>query len=69
MKTYWISLYLEISNQDNLKKYGEKAIPIIKNYGGKPIVRGGRLTSFSNTNIVRTVIWEFPSYDLSLIHI
>ena len=63
MKTYWISLYLEISNQDNLKKYGEKAIPVIKNYGGKPIVRGGRLTSFSNTNIVRTIIWEFPSYD------
>ena len=63
MKTYWISLYLDISNQDNLKKYGEKAIPIIKSYGGKPIVRGGRLTSFSNTNIVRTVIWEFPSYD------
>ena len=63
MKTYWISLYLEISNQDNLKKYGEKAIPVIKSYGGKPIVRGGRLTSFSDTNIVRTVIWEFSSYD------
>ena len=31
--------------------------------GGKPIVRGGRLKSFSDTNIVRTVIWEFPSYD------
>ena len=46
MKTYWISLYLEILNQDNLKKYGEKAIPVIKNYGGKPIVRGGRLKSF-----------------------
>ena len=63
MKTYWISLYLDISNKDNLKKYGEKAIPVIKSYGGKSIVRGGRLTSFSNTNIVRTVIWEFPSYD------
>ncbi len=25
MKTYWISLYLDISNKDNLKKYGEKA--------------------------------------------
>ena len=41
MKTYWISLYLEISSQDNLKKYGEKAVPIIKSYGGKPVVRGG----------------------------
>ena len=63
MKTYWISLYLYISNKDNLKKYGEKAIPVIKSYGGTPIVRGGRLKSFSDTNIVRTVIWEFPSYD------
>ena len=63
MKTYWISLYLDISNKDNLKKYGEKAIPVIKSYGGKPIVRGGKLTSFSDTKIVRTVIWEFPSYD------
>ena len=43
MKTYWISLYLDISNKDNLKKYGEKAIPVIKSYGGKPIGRGGRL--------------------------
>ena len=63
MKTYWISLYLDISNKDNLKKYGEKAIPVIKSYGGKPIVRGGKLKSFSDTNIVRTVIWEFPSYE------
>ncbi len=47
MKTYWISLYLEISSQDNLKKYGEKAVPIIKSFGGKPVVRGGKLKSFS----------------------
>ena len=62
MKTYWISLYLEISSQDNLKKYGEKAVPIIKSYGGKPVVRGGKLKSFSGPNVVRTVIWEFPTY-------
>ena len=66
MKTYWISLYLEISNMDNLKKYGEKAIPIIKSSGGKPVVRGGKLKSFSGENFVRTVIWEFPSYDNAL---
>ena len=52
MKTYWISLYLEISSQDNLK-----------NYGGKPVVRGGKLKSFSGPNVVRTVIWEFPTYN------
>ena len=43
MKTYWISLYLEITSQDNLKKYGEKAVPVINSYGGKPVVRGGKL--------------------------
>ena len=31
MKAYWVSLYTEISDQDNLKKYGENAIPVIKN--------------------------------------
>ena len=38
-------------------------IPIIKNYGGKPVVRGGKLKSFSGPNVVRTVIWEFPTYN------
>ena len=54
---------MQISSQDNLKKYGEKAVTIIKNYGGKPVVRGGKLKSFSGPNIIRTVIWEFPNYD------
>ena len=30
MKAYWVSLYTEILDQDNLKKYGENAIPVIK---------------------------------------
>ena len=45
------------------KKYGEKAVPVIKSYGGKPVVRGGKLKSFSGPNVVRTVIWEFPTYN------
>ena len=69
MKTYWISLYLQISSQDNLKKYGEKAVPIIKSFGGKPVVRGGKLKSFSGTNVLRTVICEFQTYnDAMLCH-
>ena len=45
------------------EQYGEKAVPIIKSYGGKPVVRGGKLKSFSGPNVVRTVIWEFPTYN------
>ena len=63
MKAYWISLYTEITNQDNLKKYGENAVPIIKSFGGMPVVRGGKLKSFSGDKILRTVIWEFPTYE------
>ena len=41
MKAYWISLYVKVENQDNLKKYAEVVTPVIKSYGGVPLVRGG----------------------------
>ena len=43
MKGYWIALYKKINNPKNLKKYGEIVTPIIKSFGGKPLVRGGRI--------------------------
>ena len=30
MKAYWISVYKEVENQENLKKYAEVVTPIIK---------------------------------------
>ena len=68
MKTYWISLYLDISNKDNLKKYGEKAIPVIKSYGGKPIVRGGRLKSFSDNESYNCYICRKPIHSFRSIY-
>ena len=65
-KGYWISLYLKIGNQDNLKKYAETVTPIIKSFGGLPLVRGGRYEKFEGDNFVRTVIWEFPSYEKAI---
>ena len=32
-KGYWISLYLKVENQENLKKYAEAVTPIIKGFG------------------------------------
>ncbi len=65
-KGYWISLYTKVDNQDNLKKYAEKVTSIIKSYGGIPLVRGGRHETFDGNDFVRTVVWEFPSYEKAL---
>ena len=65
-KGYWISLYVKVENQDNLKKYAETVTPIIKSYGGKPLVRGGKYETFDGDNFIRTVVWEFPNYSKAL---
>ena len=65
-KGYWVSLYIKIDNQENLKKYAETVTPIIKKYGGVPLVRGGKYKIFEGENFTRTVIWEFPSYEKAL---
>ena len=59
MKAYWISLYTKVDNQENLKKYAEIVTPIIKNYGGLPLVRGGKHTTFDGDDIKSTVVCEF----------
>ena len=66
MKAYWISLYVKVENQDNLKKYAEVVTPIIKSFGGVPLVRGGNHETFEGDDFVRTVVWEFPSYEKAI---
>ena len=62
-KAYWIALYTKIGNTNNLKRYSEIVTPIIKNYGGIPLVRGGDYKVYSGDEFPRTVIWEFPNID------
>ena len=66
MKAYWISLYVKVENQDNLKRYAETVTPIIKSFGGVPLVRGGKYQTFDGDDFSRTVIWEFPNYKKAL---
>ena len=66
MKGYWIALYKKINNMENLKDYAAKVTPIIKSYGGKPLVRGGKYQCLEGENFSRTVIWEFPSYEAAI---
>ena len=66
MKGYWIALYKKINNIENLKEYSVMVTPIIKSFGGKPLVRGGKYQCFEGENFSRTVIWEFPSYEAAI---
>tara|TARA_Y100000768_G_C23916375_1_gene652569 strand:- start:5 stop:304 length:300 start_codon:yes stop_codon:yes gene_type:complete len=61
-KGYWISLYTKVLNSENLKLYAEKVTPIIKSYGGIPLIRGGKYQTYDGDNFIRTVVWEFPNY-------
>ena len=66
MKGYWVALYKQINNVDNLKNYGAKVTPIIKSFGGKPLVRGGKYQRIEGEDFSRTVIWEFPSFQKAI---
>ncbi len=65
-KGYWISLYTKVDNLEKLKKYAEVVTPIINNFGGVPLVRGGMSETISGENFVRTVVWEFPSFEKAI---
>ena len=65
-KGYWISLYFKVENKENLKKYAETVTPIIKSFGGKPLIRGGQHKTYEGDDFIRTVVWEFPSYEKAI---
>ena len=65
-KGYWISLYSKVQNQENLKKYSEAVIPIIKSFGGVPLIRGGKYQTYNGEDYIRTVVWEFPTYEKAI---
>ena len=62
-KGYWLATYKKIENRENLGNYAAKATETIKNYGGKPLVRGGNYKCLEGADFPRTVIWEFPNYE------
>ena len=64
MKSYWIALYTEIKNMDNYKKYSNIAIPVIKKYGGIPLVRGGKSKVYSGEEFSRTVTVSYTHLTL-----
>jgi|TARA_B110000444_G_C18719596_1_gene537783 uncharacterized protein (DUF1330 family) len=66
MKGYWIAVYKDLKNNENIKKYADKASLGIKKYHGKILVRGGRTETIEGTPSPRTVVIEFPSVEEAL---
>ena len=65
-KGYWISAYREINDPAKLAAYAELAAPAVKSNGGNFLVRGGAITAKEAGVAERTVVVEFPSYDIAL---
>ena len=65
-KSYWVATYQTIGDLEKLKKYAEVVTPVIKSFGGQALVRGGKSQILEGENFIRTVIWEFPSYQKAI---
>ena len=66
MKAYWIAIYKDLNNVEDLKRYAEKATPAIKKFNGKILARGGKTKTVEGIPSPRTVIIEFPSMQEAL---
>ena len=66
MKAYWIATYQDLKNPENIKRYAEKASPIIKKYNGIILARGGRVKTIEGNPSPRTVLIQFPTMDNAL---
>lgn len=60
-KGYWI-IRADVSDQEQFKAYAEVAPQIIKNFGARFLVRGGRFESAEGSARPRNTVVEFPSY-------
>ena len=64
MKGYWI-VRCEYYDQEAFELYAKTATAIVKQYGGKFLVRGGNQIRKENAKLERTVLVEFPSYEIA----
>ena len=53
---------LEITNPDEFQKYGQRVVEIVKEYGGRYLIRGGEPETLEgNWKPKRLTILEFPT--------
>ena len=66
MKAYWICVYEKIDNPEKLEEYAVKARPAIEKFSGKFLVRGGKNRPNDGIESPRTVVVEFPDYNIAV---
>ena len=59
-KGYWVAC-VNVKNRDEFKKYVDLAGPAINFYGGKFLVRGGKVLNFEGKQYERIVVSVFDS--------
>ena len=65
-KGYWLAVYKDLKNPENIKKYAEKATPAIKKFNGIILARGGRVETIEGNPSPRTVLIQFPNMENAL---
>ncbi len=66
MTAYWISSYLEVTDDAKLKAYAELAFPALTDAGGTFLARSLPSAVFEAGREMRSVLIEFPSVDAAL---
>lgn len=58
--------HITVTNPEAYKEYIERDTPILKNLGGRFVIRGGASQVAEGTAHERHVVIEFPSYEAAL---
>ena len=64
MKGYWI-VRCEYHDPSAFELYAKAATEIVAKNDGKFLVRGGQQTNMENAKLDRTVLVEFPSFEIA----
>ena len=62
-KGYWVSVYRTISDPEKLAAYNKLAPPAVQAFGGRTLIRGGRVVAHDAGLAERTVLVEFDSFE------
>ena len=63
----YVIAQINLKNKEGYKEYVDKVPAIIKNFGGKYLVKAGEFKSIEGKwDITRNVVIKFPSYEKAL---
>jgi uncharacterized protein (DUF1330 family) len=62
----YLILHGEVTDPDGYEEYKAGATPVLAEYGGRYLARGGAATPVEGEWLPRFVVVEFPSYDAAI---